>query len=66
MKTWTLVWFLIMPPTEGSNITWEYGQNTNMTFEECSSQLVTDDTAYRLMAQKKEIIGHEIYCREET
>lgn len=64
MKTWTLVWFLIMPPTEDGQVVWEYGQNTNMTYAECVSQLAEDDLAYSLMAQKKEIAGHEIYCRE--
>lgn len=67
MKTWTLVWFLIFPP-EGPNkdVTWEATRIPNLTSEQCFAQLAEKDQEYKNLTMSGDVLGHEIYCRNEN
>jgi hypothetical protein len=64
MKTWTLVWFLIAPPTDTGQVEWEAGQLNDLTQAQCETQLAENDLQYLLMAKEGILAGHEIYCKE--
>lgn len=64
MKTWILVWFLILPANEDGSVEFEYGQHTNLTQAECVQLLAEVDLDYLLMARRGEIFGHTINCKE--
>lgn len=62
MKTWTLVWFLVMPPTDDGLVEWEAGAEKNLTEAQCTTLLAEQDLAYLLMVKEKLIVGHTIQC----
>ena len=65
MKTWTLVWFLVFPPTDDGKNTWEYSREINLTMEQCFAKLADKDDQYNTDALDGKIVGHEIYCKDE-
>ena len=64
MKIWTLVWFLVYPPIDGTT-TWEQGMEKNLTSEQCFELLVDKDIELKILAMDNKIIGHELYCKKE-
>lgn len=64
MKTWTLVWFLILNPTDDGTA-WEAGVEHNLTEQQCEQMRDEQDLDYILMQKKGEIQGHNIYCKDQ-
>lgn len=62
MKTWTLVWFLVFPPNDSGQTTWELHKHENITRQECFHLLAEYDAEFKERALDGDIRGHEIYC----
>lgn len=66
MKTWILVWLLIYPPAgPNKDVTWEYSREINLTQQECIDLLVEKDIVLKQETLAGNLIGHELYCKEE-
>lgn len=65
MKTWTLVWFLVLGPNDAGLIEFEKGFESNLTMQQCNAMLRDQTVDYELMVSRKEIEGYAISCNEE-
>ena len=63
MKTWTLVWFLVFPPNDAGQTTWELHSATDITEQTCYEWMAAKDEEFRMDVLDGKIIGHEIYCK---
>lgn len=63
MKTWTLVWFLVFPPNDAGQTTWELHTQGDLTRQQCFHLLAEKDADFKEDAMDGEIMGHEIYCK---
>ena len=64
MKTWTLVWFLVLPPTDDGRVPLEAGAHKNLTEAECTTQLSETDLQYLLMEKEGLLQAHTMYCED--
>ena len=62
MQTWTLVWFLLFPPTDEGAVPFETGAQQNLTEEECNHALAEADLQYHLMKKEELITGYVLTC----
>lgn len=62
---WILVWMVVFPPAgPNKDITWESHSQPDMTYAQCFDLLAEKDQEFRMRADKGEVLGHEIYCRD--
>ena len=67
MKTWILVWFLVYTPAgPNKDVIWESSRETNLTMTQCFELLTEKDVELRQQTLDGNIVGHELYCREEN
>jgi len=64
MKIWTLVWFLVFPPTDDGLVTWEASQERNLTQTQCFEMLADRNAEFENSQVNGVIAGFEIYCKE--
>lgn len=65
MKIWTLVWFLVFPPSDDGLSLWEASKESNLTQEQCFSSLAENNVRFEHLQASGDIVGFEIYCKEE-
>lgn len=64
MKTWTLIWLLVYPPSDDGLLGWHSSREHNLTQTECHALLDEKEAEWVGQLAAGEIVGYEIYCKE--